>query len=163
MISDAEHKAVEAFLYKEARLADESRYDEWETLWEDDALYWVPATTRDDADPNRHISHIYDNRARIATRIRLLKSGYRYSQTPPSSLRRLISNIEIEKTAQGEFIVGANFLLLELSLQAKHETHLWGGRTTHKLRLVSGELRMFWKKVVLVNAGEPIPNLTFLI
>lgn len=163
MIADAEHKAVEAFLYKEARLADESRYDEWEALWEDDALYWIPATIREDADPNRHISHIYDNRARIATRIRLLKSGYRYSQTPASSLRRLISNIEIEKTDQGEFVVGANFLLLELSIQAKHETHLWGGRTTHKLRLVSGELKMFWKKVVLVNASEPIPNLTFLI
>jgi 3-phenylpropionate/cinnamic acid dioxygenase small subunit len=163
MISDAEYKAVEAFLYKEARFADESRYDEWEALWEEDAVYWVPATTREDADPNRHISHIYDNRARIATRIRLLKSGYRYSQTPASSMRRLISNIEIEKTDQGEFVVGSNFLLLELSIQAKHETHLWGGRTTHKLRRADGEFKMFWKNVVLVNADEPIPNLTFLI
>lgn len=163
MISDAEQKAIEAFLYKEARLADESRYDEWEALWEDDAVYWVPATTREDADPNRHISHIYDNRARIATRIRLLKSGFRYSQTPASPMRRLISNIEIEKTEQGEFVVGSNFLLLELSIQAKHETHLWGGHTTHKLRGVNGALKMFWKKVVLVNAGEPIPNLTFLV
>ncbi len=163
MISDAEHKAIVAFLYKEARLADESRYDEWEALWEDDAVYWVPATTREDADPNRHISHIYDNRARIATRIRLLKSGFRYSQTPASPMRRLISNIEIEKTEQGEFVVGANFLLLELSIQAKHETHLWGGHTTHKLRWTNGALKMFGKKVVLVNAGEPIPNLTFLV
>ena len=163
MISAAEYKAVEAFLYKEARLADESRYDEWEALWEDDAVYWVPATTREDADPNRHISHIYDNRARIATRIRLLKSGFRYSQTPASSMRRLISNIEVEKTGTGEFVVGSNFLLLELSIQAQHATHLWGGRTIHQLRLVNGELKMFGKKVMLVNAGEPITNLTFLI
>ena len=163
MISDAESKAIEAFLYKEARLADESRYDAWEALWEDDAVYWVPATTREDADPNRHISHIYDNRARIATRMRLLKSGFRYSQTPASPMRRLIANIEIETTDQGEFVVGSNFLLLELSLQAKHETHLWGGHTTHKLRWVDGALKMFWKKVVLVNASEPIPNLTFLV
>jgi 3-phenylpropionate/cinnamic acid dioxygenase small subunit len=163
MISTAEYKAVEAFLYKEARLADESRYDEWEALWEDDAIYWVPATTREDADPNRQISHIYDNRARIATRLRLLKSGFRYSQTPASSMRRLISNIEVEKTGAGELVVGSNFLLVELSLQAKHETHLWAGRTIHQLRSVNGELKMFGKKVILVNAGEPIPNLTFLI
>ncbi|MBM4257290.1 MAG: aromatic-ring-hydroxylating dioxygenase subunit beta [Deltaproteobacteria bacterium] len=163
MITAAEHRAVEAFLYKEARLADESRYNEWEALWEDDAIYWVPATTQEDADPNRHISHIYDNRARIATRLRLLKSGFRYSQTPASSMRRLISNIEIEKTGTGEFVVGSNFLLVELSLQAKHETHLWAGHTIHQLRAVNGELKMFGKKVMLVNAGEPIPNLTFLI
>ena len=47
MNSAAEYKAVEAFLYKESRLADESRYDEWEALWEDDAVYWVPATLRE--------------------------------------------------------------------------------------------------------------------
>ncbi|MGE0825288.1 MAG: aromatic-ring-hydroxylating dioxygenase subunit beta [Candidatus Binatia bacterium] len=163
MVSATEYKAVQAFLYKEARLADESRYDEWEALWEDDAIYWVPATTREDADPNRHISYIYDNRARIATRIRLLKSGVRYSQTPVSSMRRLISNVEVEKTGTGEFVVGANFLLVELSVQAQHETHIWCGRTIHQLRSVNGELKMFGKKVVLVNAGEPIPNLTFLI
>ena len=78
-------------------------------------------------------------------------------------MRRLISNIEVEKTGPGEFVVGSNFLLLELSIQAKHETHLWGGRTTHQLRWVNGELKMFWKKVMLVNAGEPITNLTFLV
>ena len=41
--------------------------------------------------------------------------------------------------------------------------HLWAGRTTHRLRRVEGELRMSHKKVVLVNAAEPLPNLSFLI
>ena len=93
MVSETEYRAVADFLYKEARLADESRYDDWEALWEDDGVYWVPATTSDAADPLRQISHIYDNRARIATRVKLLTSGYRYSQVPASSLRRVISNI----------------------------------------------------------------------
>ena len=46
-----------------------------------------------------------------------------------------------------------------------HESELpqSGGRTTHKLRWVNDELKMFWKKVLLVNAGEAIPNLTFLV
>ncbi|MGE0684264.1 MAG: aromatic-ring-hydroxylating dioxygenase subunit beta [Candidatus Binatia bacterium] len=163
MISDAEHKAVEAFLYKEARLADEARYAEWEALWTDDALYWVPATTDPNVDPSKQISHIYDNRNRIATRIKLLQSGHRYSQEPASSMRRLISNLEIEKTDNGEFIVGANFLLVELSIQAKHETHLWAGRMIHRLRWVNDELKMSQKKIVLINAAEPLPNLSFLI
>ena len=163
MVADAEHKTVVDFLYKEARLADEARYAEWEALWTDDAIYWVPATTSSDIDPTRQISHIYDNRARIATRVKLLQSGYRYSQEPASLMRRLISNIEVEKTESGEFVAGANFLLAELSIQAHHETHLWAGRTTHKLRWMDGQLRMVEKKVVLINAAEPLPNLSFLM
>jgi 3-phenylpropionate/cinnamic acid dioxygenase small subunit len=162
-ISDVEYKAVEAFLYKEARLADEARYAEWEALWTDDAIYWVPATTDPNVDPTKQISHIYDNRNRIATRIKLLQSGHRYSQEPASPMRRLISNIEVEKNEKGELIVGANFILVELSIQARHETHIWAGRTTHTLRWVGDELKMSQKKVVLVNAAEPLPNLSFLI
>ena len=163
MVSDAEYRAVEAFLYKEARFADEARYADWEALWADEAVYWVPATTDPEVDPNTRISHIYDNRQRIATRIKLLQSGHRYSQEPASSMRRLISNIEVEKNENGEFVVGSNFLLIELSIQAKHETHVWAGRTTHTLRWVDAELRLSRKKVVLVNAAEPLPNMSFLI
>ncbi len=163
MVSDTEYRAVEAFLYKEARFADEARYADWEALWTDEAVYWVPATTDPEADPTTHISHIYDNRQRIATRIKLLQSGHRYSQEPASSMRRLISNIEVEKNEDKEFVVGSNFLLVELSIQAKHETHLWTGHTTHTLRWVDDELKMSRKKVVLVNAAEPLPNMSFLI
>ena len=163
MVSDTEYRAVEAFLYKEARFADEARYADWEALWTDDAVYWVPATTDPEIDPNTHISHIYDNRQRIATRVKLLQSGHRYSQEPASSMRRLISNIEVEKNEADTFVVGSNFLLVELSIQAKHETHVWAGRTTHTLRWVDAELKMSRKKVVLVNAAEPLPNMSFLI
>lgn len=38
---------VEAFLYREARYADENDYDAWEALWTDDAIYWVPAADAD--------------------------------------------------------------------------------------------------------------------
>lgn len=162
MVSDAEHRAVTDFLYREARLADEARYAEWLALWTDDAVYWVPATTDPAPDPERQLSHVYDNRARLETRIKLLQTGVRHSQEPASSMRRLISNVEIE-AAGGEWIVGSNFILAELSLQARRELHWWAGRATHRLRRVDGELRMSRKTVVLVNAAEPLPNLAFLI
>ena len=56
---------VAQFLFREARFADESRYDDWEALWTDDALYWVPAGGAD-IDPVSHVSVIYDNRNRIS-------------------------------------------------------------------------------------------------
>src|SRR5205809_6175922 len=102
MLSDAEQKAAVEFLHKEARLADEARYAEWLALWTDDAVYWVPATTDPAADPDKHLSHIYDNRGRLETRVKMLESGYRYSQEPASLMRRLISNIELAEAAGGE-------------------------------------------------------------
>ena len=41
--------------------------------------------------------------------------------------------------------------------------HWWVGRTTHRLRVVDGALKIAAKKIVLVNAAEPLPNLTFLL
>ena len=163
MPSDAEYRAVVAFLHQEARLADEARYADWLALWTEDAVYWVPATTDLGADPDKHLSHIYDNRGRIETRIKLLQTGHRYSQEPASLMRRLVSNIEVAAADNGELVAESNFALAELAIQAKREMHWWVGRTTHRLRRVGGELKMCRKTVVLVNAAEPLPNLSFLI
>src|SRR5437667_8381904 len=101
MLTDTERQAATEFVYREARLADEARYAEWLALWTDDAVYWVPATTDPAADPEKHLSHIYDNRTRLETRVKMLQSGFRYSQEPASPMRRLISNIEITSENNG--------------------------------------------------------------
>jgi 3-phenylpropionate/cinnamic acid dioxygenase small subunit len=41
-----ERNEIEEFLYLEARLMDEHRFDEWLSLWAlEDATYWIPAIT----------------------------------------------------------------------------------------------------------------------
>ena len=159
-LSDAELREVTDFVYLEARLADEGRYADWEALWTDDGVYWVPRA--DGHDPNTHVSHIYDNRTRIATRVRQLATGYRFSQEPASPMRRLLSNVEVTRLDDG-YEVGSNFMIMETVVQSTHELRLWAGRSTHRLRRVDGQLRMAYKKVVLVNGDEAIPTLSFLI
>lgn len=149
---------VEQFVYREARYADEHDYDAWEALWTDDALYWVPAG--DDGDPETHMSVLYDNRARIATRLNQLRTGKRFSQTPPSSLRRLVSNVEVLGTDGADTVAGANFLLVE---SRERRMQIWAGRTTYRLRPVGGDIRMAYKKVMLVNRDAPLANMAFLI
>ncbi len=155
---------VEQFLYREARLADESQYDEWEALWTDDALYWVPVGGQG-GDPRREMSVIYDNRNRISTRLKQLRTGRRYAQAPQSNLRRLISNIEFlggvtNSAGEIDLEVGANFLAIE---SRARDTHLWGGRVTYRLRRDDDSLRLVYKKVVLVDNDRPLPTLGFLI
>jgi 3-phenylpropionate/cinnamic acid dioxygenase small subunit len=161
-VPEALRREIESFLFYEARLADESRYAEWEALVTDDVHYWVPAGSAD-YDPPSRLSHINDNRARLATRIRQLKTGKRHAQTPPSAMRRVVSNVEILSTDESEYLVGSNLVLYELAHQATSDLRVWVGRVTHRLRRVDGTLRIAAKTVELVNAAEPIPNLAFLI
>lgn len=154
---------VEQFLYREARYADELDYDAWEALWTDDALYWVPVAST--SDPSQTMSVIYDNRSRIATRLKQVRTGKRHAQSPPSNLRRLLSNIEFlggRTRSDGgvDLEVGANFLVLESRARGNH---LWGGRVTYRLRRQDGELRLAYKKVVLVDNDRPLPTLGFLV
>jgi benzoate/toluate 1,2-dioxygenase subunit beta len=156
--------AVEQFLYREARLADEGDYDAWEALWTDDALYWVPIGG-EGGDPEQQMSIIYDNRSRISTRLKQLRTGKRYAQAPKSNLRRLLSNIEFlggrnNPSGDIDLELAANFLAIE---SCSRGTHLWGGRTTYRLRRRGDDLLLAYKKVVLVDNDQPLPTLGFLI
>jgi benzoate/toluate 1,2-dioxygenase beta subunit len=150
---------VEQFIYREARLADEHAYDEWEALWTDDAVYWVPFGS-DDADPNSQMSVIYDNRSRISTRIKQFHTGKRHSQTPPSRLRRLISNVELLGEEDGDVLAGANFVVYE---SRERGITLWAGRSEYRLRRDGNDWRLAAKKVFLVNNDRPLNTLAFLI
>ena len=161
-ISDMERREIENFLYTEAQYADESRYDLWESLVDDDMVYWVPRGNGD-MSPDRDVSIINDNRSRLATRIRQLKTGTRHSQTPPSQMRRLISNIVASRLSDGQYLVESNFALFEMQLQSLDAMTVWCGRTVHRLRRHDGALRMSFKKVILINGALPVPTLAFLI
>ena len=155
---------VEQFLYREARYADENDYDNWEALWTDDALYWVPSGGANN-DPRREMSIVFDNRNRIATRLKQVRTGRRYAQTPPANLRRLLSNIEWlggrpNPDGGTDLEIGANFLAIE---SRTRRTHIWGGRTTYRIRHVGDDLRLAYKKVELVDNDKPIPTLSFLV
>ena len=152
-------REVEQFVYREARMQDELDYDAWEALWTDDAVYWVPANA-DDADPEREMSVIYDNRSRIRTRIRQLHTGKRHSQSPPSRLRRLVSNVELLGRDGDDVLAGANFLVYE---SRERGVTLWAGRSEYRLRREDGGWRMARKSVFLVDNDRPLSTLAFLI
>jgi 3-phenylpropionate/cinnamic acid dioxygenase small subunit len=111
------------------------------------------------------MSVIYDNRRRISTRLKQLRTGKRYAQAPRSNLRRVLSNIEFlggRNNPEGDvdLEVAANFLVIE---SRSRGTHLWGGRTTYQLRRRGDDLLLVYKKVVLVDNDQPLPTLGFLI
>jgi len=150
---------VTKFIYREARFQDDHDYDSWEALWTDDGIYWIPANGEGD-NPDEEMSIVYDNRSRIALRIRQLHTGKRHSQTPRSNLRRVVSNIEILAVDGEEIRVTCNALVFESNLRG--ET-LWASRNEYLLRRQGDELKMALKKVILANNHTALYTLSFLI
>ena len=163
MLMEAEQESllrqVEQFVYREARLQDEHKFAEWESLWTDDGVYWVPANG-DDIDPEQQMSILYDNRSRIGLRVRQLLSGKRYTQDPRSSLRRIIGNIELLGRDGDDIRIGANAIVFESSQRG--ET-IWGSRNEYTLRRAGDGFKLVRKKVALVNNDRAIYTMSFII
>jgi benzoate/toluate 1,2-dioxygenase beta subunit len=158
-----EKEALQDFVFEEARLADESEYDQWEALVDDDMLYWVPGAMPN-PDPDTTLSVIADHRGRLRKRIAQLNTGRRLSQQPVSPMRRLLSNLQFSRLSETEFCVRCNFALYEYRMQSTHDMHLWAGRCEYRIRRrPDGSLRMFYKRVDLINVAGPLPSLAFLI
>ena len=151
-------RAVERFLYHEARLMDAHRLDEWLALWDEDATYWVPCNA-DDIDPLRNVSVIYDRRGQLRNRIQRIKETLWLKEQAPR-LQRIVGNVEIESASGEATVVASGFILAELH---HHRQTLWAGRTIHHLIAQGESFRIKYKKVILLNNDEPLPNLLFLI
>jgi benzoate/toluate 1,2-dioxygenase subunit beta len=122
----------------------------------------VPANG-DDIDPTRQMSVIFDNRARISTRLKQLQTGKRHAQTPKSRVRRLVTNVELlgpDPEVDGQVLVGANFVVVESRDRGITQ---WAGRYEYKLRDVGDDLKMAYKKVMLVDNDRALHTLAFLV
>ena len=151
--------AIEGFLFHEARLMDEHRYDEWLALWAiEEATYWIPANA-DDIDPAQNVSIIYDRRGQIRNRIKRLKETLWLKERAPR-LKRIVGNLVVEGEDGAEVTVSSNFILAELHRGAQT---IWAGTTIHVLLVSETAYRIKSKKVILLNNNEPVPNMLFLI
>jgi 3-phenylpropionate/cinnamic acid dioxygenase small subunit len=154
---------VEDFLFKEAALLDEHRYDEWLELWSPEGVYFVPCN-EDESDPKQHVSLIYDDDRRRRERVwRLTHSGAVYAQDPPSRLCRVIGNVQLDlSSADGEVLVDSKFVLVDLR---RGKQRILAGKQRHRLRRENGSFKIVEKKVVLLNNDEPfeVGQLVYLL
>jgi benzoate/toluate 1,2-dioxygenase beta subunit len=161
-MSDAEFRALQDFVFMEAKFADESRYDEWEALLTDDMQYVVPAGDGHDTSPFVP-SIINDNRSRLGTRLRQLRTGTRHSQAPLSVMRRLLANVTARRAGEREYEVQANFVVYEFQTQSTNQVNTWPGQVTYRIRETPDGLRLCAKTVLLIHRSGPLPTLSFLI
>lgn len=125
---------VEQFLYAEAELLDDHRFDEWVELFTDDVLYWIPTRmTRSVRERDRQVAalgesaFIEDNIERLRGRVRRLNSGVSWSEEPPSRTRRLVTNVRVSPRKDGELEVTSNLYVYRSRLE-RHQDWFVGER-----------------------------------
>lgn len=150
---------VEAFLFHEAALLDAGDLETWLALFTESGRYWLPLT-REDFEPPTKLSIVYDDRAHLAERVQRIVSGDSFTQTPPSRLCHLVSNIVVAEDDGRVVDVASMQLVVELrggqqALRAAHCRH-------HLVRGDDGFM-IDLKKVVLLDLDEPMGTLTCII
>ena len=83
-------REIEEFLFHEARLLDQRRFEDWMALYTDDATYWVPAKP-DQQSPIDTISIYYDDRRMMETRVKRLRPSSLITPGAPASRSRRCS------------------------------------------------------------------------
>jgi p-cumate 2,3-dioxygenase beta subunit len=137
---------VEDLLFHEAELLDEWKLKEWASLFSSDGSYLIPPIGNPDADTNRSLYLVHDDRARLEQRaLRLLKKEA-HVEYPHSTTLHNISNIKIVHNDDEGVTVKCNFA----TYRTKREMlDCYVGVNEYKLVEENGEIKILEKKVVL--------------
>lgn len=126
--------AIEDFVYGEAALIDERRFEDWLALWATDGRYLIvtPDTPEPEtASPDKVLFLVADDPARLALRIKRLVDGNAHAESPPSKTRHCLSNVRYSHGRDGEITVRANFITYRSRLD---ETVCFPGHVVYRLR-----------------------------
>ena len=168
-------REVEDFLYREAELLDARRFDEWLTLFTEDARYWMPMRrnvphdeperefTREGADVN----WFDEGKDTLGRRVAQIQTGIHWAEEPPSRICHMVSNVQIlratpeDSAAPSEVAARCRFLVYRNRVET--ETDILVGKREDVLRRADGGWKIARRKVVLDQSVLLAKNLTFFI
>ena len=163
---------VEDFLYQEAELLDERRYEEWLDLFTPDARYWMPMRRNvPHDDPAREftrqgldVNWFDEGKDTLTRRVAQIRTGLHWAEEPPSRICHVVANVQILETSPPgpspvEVSVKSRFLIYRNRVET--ETDLLVGKREDLLRRVDGGWKIARRKIVLDQNVLLTKNLTF--
>jgi 3-phenylpropionate/cinnamic acid dioxygenase small subunit len=146
---------VQQFLFHEARLLDERRFDEWLALYAPQAEYWVPYAW-EQASPKQHVSLLYETVALLRMRVDRLQRELSPLDWPPARVNHYLSNVTVD-----EALTARAYLLFT---EYRREEQRWfAGRCTWKLAPRGESFLIESKRVDLLNADQDGGHLRFAV
>lgn len=148
------------FLYDEARMLDEGRFDEWLALWLPDGHYWMPLDWQQQ-DPHLVTSLLYEDFFMLKLRVERLKGARTFSQKPKSRCHHVLSRPFIDQSDPnaGRWVTKTWMHYVETRLD---EQFLLALTATHDLQTVDGAIRIANKRVDILNCDAAFGNIQLL-
>ena len=150
---------VEQFLYKEARLLDERKLDEWLELLAEDLTYWMPMRRNikfgdwdlEFSSPDTEINWFDEGKDILAGRIRQLNTGVHWPEEPVSRFEHIISNVEVVGVEGDEIHVDSKFFCYQNRLQDE-VNHFVGRREDLLRRDPDTRFKLVKRKIILAQS-----------
>ena len=143
---------IHAFLYREARLLDDERWDDWLQCYAPEARFWMPSWDDDGTlvqDPEREISLIfYPNRQGLEDRVFRIKTERSSATIPDTRTSHNIVNVEIEKVEGAVHTVRFNWHTLS---HRYHTDYSYFGMSRYVIDFSGPQPKILDKYVVLKN------------
>ncbi len=163
---------VEAFLFHEANLLDDRRYEDWLALLTDDVRYWVPMRRnvkfgeleREFTREGQDINWFDEGKATLTQRVNQILTGVHWAEEPLSRISHLVTNVEIVEatsTIAGPEEVSLRCRFIIYRNRVETETDILVGRREDTLRRVDGGWQIAKRRVLLDQNVLLAKNLTF--
>ncbi|MCZ6764500.1 MAG: aromatic-ring-hydroxylating dioxygenase subunit beta [Alphaproteobacteria bacterium] len=152
-VSADTQRAVEQFLYRQAEILDERRWDEWLDCFTADGIYWMPAAADQEAGAGQP-NIFYEDHYLMDMRIRRVEHPYAHSQAAGHRTSHVVSNviIESEDEATGDLVVRSRFHMVEYRLD---DQRYFGGKYTHTLKKTDDGYKIQLQRVDIANVEGP--------
>ena len=163
---------VEEFLYQEAELLDERRYEDWLSLLSDDIRYYMPMRRnvkfgeldREFTREGQDINWFDEGKDTLTRRVNQIQTGIHWAEEPLSRICHIVSNVQLLEANPSasdpkEVKVKSRFLVYRNRMQT--ETDFLVGKREDVLRRVHGGWNIAQRKIILDQSVLMAKNLTF--
>lgn len=153
------------FLYREADMLDNNRFDEWLALFTEDIRYEMPVRTTQMLSKGpgfQEMAFFDDNIHSLRTRIKRLQTDAAWAETPPSRTRHFVSNVLLSAgKSVNELFVSINFLIARSRGEQGYQ--LFTGRREDTLRRAAdSSLRIAQRRILVDQTVITATNLSIL-
>jgi 3-phenylpropionate/cinnamic acid dioxygenase small subunit len=160
------------FLFAEAELLDERRYDDWLALLADDIRYWMPMrrnvkfgdAAREFTREGEDVSWFDEGKDTLTRRVRQIQTGIHWAEEPQSRIAHLVSNVQLleakpDAAAPREVTTKCRFLIYRNRVET--ETDLLVGKREDVLRRNANGWLIARRRITLDQNVLMSKNLTF--
>lgn len=149
------------FLYREARLLDECRFEEWLALFTQDCCYWVPASWGQD-DPLNQVSLYYEDHDLLKLRVMRLQHPRTENMRPAPRTLHQIGNIQIDEIGSEGATCRVSSALTMIEYRLSHN-RIFAARCLHDLRREQMDWKIVQKRVDLIDCDSDAGFVRFTI